>query len=142
LLLTESIRAFAGSLSQAPIWCFTVDDERNLSGVAKNRLSALNVTFTHFETDLEIPEFPFMRKVFLSAQAESIAQGKTDLLVWLDIDTIVLQEPKEFVLQDSKNLGCRPVHIQLSVHATMNLLTHSGSRYIVTAECLRTGFFR
>lgn len=110
LLLAESVRAFAGSFSQAPIWCFTVDDERNLSGAAKNRLSALNVTFTRFETDLEIPEFPFMRKVFLSAQAESMAQGKTDLLVWLDNDTIVLQEPKEFVLQDSKNLGCRPVH--------------------------------
>lgn len=110
LLLTESIRAFAGSLSQAPIWCFTADDESNISWGTKNRLSALDVTFTHFETNSEIPGFPFMRKVFLSAQAESIAQGKTDLLVWLDTDTIVLQEPKEFVLQDSKNLGCRPVH--------------------------------
>jgi hypothetical protein len=110
LLLTESIRAFAGSLSHAPIWCFTLGDEKNLSRTAKDRLSALNVTFIHFETDAEIPQFPFMRKVFLSAQAESVARGKTDLLVWLDTDTIVLQEPKGFVLQDSKNLGCRPVH--------------------------------
>jgi hypothetical protein len=110
LLLTESIRAFAGSLSQAPIWCFTLGNEKCLSETAKDRLSALNTTFIHFEANAEIPQFPFMRKAFLSAQAESIAQNKTDLLVWLDNDTIVLQEPKGFVLQDSKNLGCRPVH--------------------------------
>jgi len=110
LLLTESIRAFAGSLSQAPIWCFILGDERNLSETAKDRLSALNITFIHFESDAKIPRFPFMRKVFVSAQAESIAQGKTDLLVWLDSDTIVLQEPKGFVLQHGKSLGCRPVH--------------------------------
>jgi hypothetical protein len=110
LLLTESIRAFAGSLSHAPILCFTLGDEKNLSRTAKDRLSALNVTFIHFGTDAEMPQFPFMRKVFLSAQAESVVLGKTDLLVWLDTDTIVLQEPKGFVLKDGKNLGCRPVH--------------------------------
>lgn len=110
LLLTESIRAFAGSLSQAPIWCFTLGDDRVLSGTTKDRLSELNLTFFHRDVAPEIPHFPFMRKVFLTAQAESIAQTKTDLLVWLDTDTIVLQEPKELVLQDGKNLGCRPVH--------------------------------
>jgi len=98
LLLTESIRAFAGSLSHAPIWCFTLGNERNLSKAAKDRLSALNITFIRFEKDAEIPQFPFVRKVFLNAQAESIARGKTDLLVWLDNDTIVLQEPKGFIL--------------------------------------------
>jgi lipopolysaccharide biosynthesis glycosyltransferase len=110
LLLVESIRDFAGSLSQAPIWCFTLDNERDLSKTAKDRLSTLNTTFINFKTETEIPRFPFMRKVFLSAQAESIAQGKTDLIVWLDSDTIVLQEPKGFLLQDDKSLGCRPVH--------------------------------
>lgn len=109
LLLTESIRAFAGSLSQAPIWCFTLGNEE-LSETVMDRLSALNTTFIHFETEAEIPQFPFMRKVFLNAQAESMAQGKTDLLVWLDNDTIILQEPKGFVLQEAKNFGCRPVH--------------------------------
>ncbi|NIO37872.1 hypothetical protein GTO27_09240 [Candidatus Bathyarchaeota archaeon] len=110
LLLVESIRSFAESLSQAPIWCFTLGDERDLSETARDRLSALNTTFIHFETETEIPRFPFMWKALLSAQAESIAQGKTDVIVWLDTDTIVLQEPKRFLLQDGKSLGCRPVH--------------------------------
>lgn len=110
LLLAESISAFAGSLSQAPIWCFTLGDEKNLSEAVRGSLSALNTTFIHFDADAEIPQFPFARKVFVNAHAESIAQGKTDLLVWLDSNTIILQEPKEFVLHDGKNLGCRPVH--------------------------------
>jgi hypothetical protein len=76
----------------------------------RGRLSALNTIFIHFDADAEIPQFPFARKVFVNAHAESIAQGKTDLLVWLDSNTIILQEPKEFVLQDGKNFGCRPVH--------------------------------
>lgn len=110
LLLAESIRAFAQSLSQAPIWCFTLGDERDLSETARDRLSALNTTFINFKTETEVPRFPFMWKALMSAQAESIAQGKTDVLVWLDTDTIVLQEPKRFLLQDGKNLGYRPVH--------------------------------
>ena len=110
ILLIESIRAFGGSLSQIPIWCFTLGNEKKLSGTTKHRLLALNTTFINFKTDTEIPQFPFIRKALLNAQAESMAQGKTDLLVWLNTDTIILQEPKKFLLQDSKSLGCRPVH--------------------------------
>ncbi len=110
LLLVESIRDFAGSLSKAPIWCFSPTSEKNLSRTARERLASLNTKFIVFKTKTEIPQFPFMRKVFLNAYAESIAQGEADLLVWLNTDTIVLQEPKEFLLQDGKSLGCRPVH--------------------------------
>jgi hypothetical protein len=110
LLLVKSIRDFAGSLSQAPFLCFTLDNENDLSVGTKNRLSALNVEFIRVKTKADIPRFPFMRKVNLSAQAESSVQDETDLLAWLDTDTIVLQEPKEFFLQNTKNLGYRPVH--------------------------------
>ena len=110
LLLVKSIRDFAGSLSQAPILCLTLDNENDLSVGAKNRLLALNVEFISVKTERDIPRFPFMRKVNLSAWTELSVQGETDLLAWLDTDTIVLQEPKEFFLPNSKNLGYRPVH--------------------------------
>jgi hypothetical protein len=110
LLLVESIRDFAGSLSQAPILCLTFDNENDLSMGAKNRLSAFNVEFIRVRAETDIPRFPFVRKVNLSAQVELSVQGETDLLAWLDPDTIVLQEPKEFFLLESKNLGYRPVH--------------------------------
>jgi hypothetical protein len=110
LLLIESIRAFAGSLSQSPIWCFALGNEKSLSEKTNDRLSALDATLIHFETDARTPQFPFIQKVLVNAQAESTAQGKTDLLVWLDTDTIVLQEPKSFLLREGRSLGCRPVH--------------------------------
>jgi hypothetical protein len=118
LLMVESIRAFAGSLSKVPIWCFKLDNGVSLSATAKDRLTALNTELVNFDSCVGIPKFPFMWKAFLSAEAESMAQGKAGLLVWLDADTIVLQEPKELLLKTEKSLGCRPVH-----H------TNIGSRY-------------
>jgi hypothetical protein len=130
-LLVESIRAFAGSLSQAPIWCFTLDNEKSLSKKTNNRLAALDVSLIHFEADTGTLQFPFIRKALISAQAESTAQGKADLLVWLDPDTIVLQEPEEFLLRKGKSLGCRPVH-----H------TNIGSRYDDPLDLFWTQIYR
>jgi len=49
------------------------------------------------------------RKVFASAQAEQQAAGKARILAWLDADTVILQEPGEFLLPEGKSLGYRPV---------------------------------
>jgi len=109
-LLAESIRAFAGSLSQAPIWILTPEYGKQLSTTIKEKLLALNVILTPFEIDYEILRFPFTGEVIATALAESMACGQTDFLVWLSANTVVLQEPKDFLLQDDKNLGFRPVH--------------------------------
>ncbi len=110
LLLAESLRAFAGSLSQARIWCFTPDYGKQLSTIIKEKLLALDVTLIPFEIDYEILRFPFTGEVLAAALAESMACGQTDFLTWLAANTIVLQEPKGFLLPDGKNLGFRPVH--------------------------------
>ena len=39
-----------------------------------------------------------------------MACNQSNLLVWLAANTIMLQEPKEFLLPDHKSLGYRPVH--------------------------------
>lgn len=110
MLLAESIRTFAGSLSQTPIWCFVPENGKPISTHAKEKLVDLNVTVIPFKIDYEIQQFPFADLVLATALAESMARGKTDLLAWLATNTIVLQEPKDFLLQDGKNLGFRPVH--------------------------------
>ena len=110
LLLAESIRTFAGSLSQNPIWCFMPDYGKQLSTTVKDKLLALNVTLIPFKIDYEILRFPFTGQVLTTALAESVACGQADFLAWLDTNTIVLQEPKDFLLQDYKSLGFRPVH--------------------------------
>jgi len=110
LLLAESTRSFAGSLSQAPIWCFTPENGERLSSTVEQKLLALKVSLIPFEIDHEIQQFPFTGKVLAAALAESMSRDQTDFLIWLDTNTVVLQEPKEFLLRDGKNLGFRPVH--------------------------------
>jgi len=110
LLLVESIRNFAGSLSQAPIWCFMPQYGKHVSTQIENRLRELNVEFISFSVDLEILRFFFAGDIIAAARAESTATGKTELLVWLGSNTIVLNDPGAFLLCANKKLGYRPVH--------------------------------
>jgi len=45
-----------------------------------------------------------------AAQAESMASGQASFIAWLNPNTIVLQEPRDFLLHDTKTLGFKPVH--------------------------------
>jgi len=110
LLLVESIRAFAGSLSQAPIWCFIPQYGKNVSKQIENRLSELNVELIPFDVDPDILDFFFAGDIIAAALAESTATNKTNLLIWLGSNTIVLNEPEAFLLCESKSVGYRPVH--------------------------------
>jgi len=110
LLLVESIRAFAGSLSQTPIWLFSPDDGQQPSSTLTDRLRALKVTRIPYPIDRNVRTFPFTEKVQAHAVAEARARGHTDLLAWLDANTVVLQDPQAFLLPDDRALGFRPVH--------------------------------
>jgi hypothetical protein len=110
LLLAESIRAFAGSLSTTPIWCFTPEYGKQISQATTSRLLALNVSLVPFEIDYEVLQFPFTGEIAAARLAESMACDHADFLAWLGTNTVVLQEPKAFLLQDDKKLGYRPVH--------------------------------
>jgi len=110
LLLMESMRQFAGALSQARIWCFLPQYGKQLSTTTRDRLLELNVELIPFDMDSQVLRFPFTAESMATALAESMACDQAELLAWIDSNTIVLQEPKDFLLQDDKSLGFRPVH--------------------------------
>jgi hypothetical protein len=110
LLLAGSIRAFAGSLSRNPIWCFTPELGEPLSKAFMERLQPLDVTLMPFEFDREVLRFPFTAEAHAASLAESKALGKADILAWLSPNSVVLKEPRDFLLGDDKTLGYRPVH--------------------------------
>jgi hypothetical protein len=110
LLLAESIRAFAGSLSHTPIWYLIPEYREPPSRAVRAKLRAMNVTLTPFKPEYAVPSFPFIDKVVTASVAESMAAGHTRLLVWMDSNTLFLHEPTAFLLPDDKNLGFRPVH--------------------------------
>jgi hypothetical protein len=57
LLFVESIREFAGNLSQTPIWCYIPKGEEQLSSKVRDKLLALDVLLLPFN---EVHSFPFL----------------------------------------------------------------------------------
>jgi len=114
-LMIESLRAFGGRFQDAPVWVYLTEgllasESEHLAGI-----ESLGGSFMLGQAPEEATWFYLSRKVFASAQAEAEAAGKADILAWLDVDTIFLQEPGEFILPKGKSLGYRPVmHLNIS----------------------------
>jgi hypothetical protein len=113
LLLAASIRRFAGAWAGSPIWVFVPQTTGQLSPSEMAQFADLDVDVVPFALEADIGQFPFAAKIGATAVAENMARGQTELLTWLDRDTIVLNEPAEFILPPGKALGYRPVHHRL-----------------------------
>jgi hypothetical protein len=110
MLLMHSIRSFAGSLSQNPLWCFFPEGDDKISQSCMESLDELGVKLIPFEIEKQDLEFPFVSLAYSAAKAESIAQGSIEIIAWLNPNTVVLNEPIDFILSKDKSLGFRPVH--------------------------------
>jgi hypothetical protein len=109
-LLAASIRARAGALSQARIWCYSPQYGKEISTATRTRLHQLNVELRPFDIDRGVLRFFFTAGITAASLAEAEAGDQAEFLAWVDSNTIVLQEPGDFLLQDDKSLGFRPVH--------------------------------
>jgi hypothetical protein len=76
-------------------------------------LAALRARIVPYAVEPEAASFPFGGKVTAAAEAEAQAAGKASVLVWLDADTLALQEPAGLLLSKDKSLACCPVHHRL-----------------------------
>ncbi|MFX0168283.1 MAG: hypothetical protein ACFE89_02900 [Candidatus Hodarchaeota archaeon] len=110
LLLVESIRSFAGTLAEKPIWVCTPETSQELSKATKDKLHKLDADLISFVIDETKLPFFFADTIQAIAFAESLAERDTGLIAWLDSNTLVLNEPKSFLLEETKSLGYRPVH--------------------------------
>jgi len=113
LLLAKSIRTFGGGLADCPIWVLIPTELGVLSESTQEMFARLNAIIIPFEANPEIFKFPFATKIIAAAFAEMQAQDQTERLVFMDRDTLVLQEPDEFLFSADKVLGYRPVHHKL-----------------------------
>jgi hypothetical protein len=110
LLLIESIRNFAGSLAEKPIWVFTPESSQLLAKSTIKGFEECDVKLISFVMDESKLPFFFADTIQAIAFAESMAERDTNLLAWLDSNTLILAEPAEFLIPDSKSLTYRPVH--------------------------------
>jgi len=117
LLVAESIRTFGGSYRSAPIRVYVPQLLRDDMSQFLDRLASLKVGVRTSAAPEDAAWFYFSAKVYAAGRAEAEAESETALLAWLDEDTIVLQEPAEFILPQAKALGYRPV-----MHRNVGLL--------------------
>ena len=109
LLMAESIRTFGGAYSKAPIWVYGPAGLAAEHSAAPGKAASLGVEVRAGSAPEDAAWFYYSAKVYAAGLAEAEADGKTAILAWLDEDTIMLQEPGEFILPAAKTLGYRPV---------------------------------
>ncbi|UCC78526.1 MAG: hypothetical protein JSW64_09590 [Candidatus Zixiibacteriota bacterium] len=109
LFLVESVRTFAGKYKDAPIWVCIPPHLLGKNRQLEGSITALKATIKTSEAPEEALRFYFARKVYAAGKAEAEAEGNADILVWMDEDTIVLSEPKDFKLKDGIGFAYRPV---------------------------------
>ncbi len=107
VFLVESIRTFAGRWKDAPILVYVPAPVAATARDLVTRITALRGDVRTSDVPGQAPRFPFSGKVGAAAQAETEALAGT--LVWMDEDTVVLDEPRDLLLREGVSVGYRPV---------------------------------
>ncbi|MFH2036615.1 MAG: hypothetical protein ABIJ45_09450 [Candidatus Zixiibacteriota bacterium] len=109
LILAQSIRKFGGNFQNAPIILFVADYVNFDSANIAQKFSLVNVEILNSSAPKEALWFYYAGKTFAAGLAEKEAAERGAILVWMDDDTVLLNEPIEFILDSSINLAYRPV---------------------------------
>jgi len=102
--LVESLRKFGGELADQPFWV-VVPPAVMTQPKASQQLSRLNdagAQVIPLDTSAGPMELPFSTKALGSAQAENLAAGQVDLLVWMDTGSLVVRQPQPAILPPGK----------------------------------------
>jgi hypothetical protein len=110
VLLAESLRAFGGSLAQAPLTILTPASGTPLSQEFKIKAAESNAELVAIEIEEAALKFPLGFLPFAAVEAEKLASGRTEQLAWVLPDTLFISPPESFVLPTGKQLAYRPVH--------------------------------
>jgi hypothetical protein len=104
--LARSVRDFAGPLSGAPVLALHPDDAP-LDRGDRGSLEAAGARLGSFPRG-DLPALPFAVKAAAAAHAEATVDS--DVLAWLDDDTLIVAPPTVLVLAEGIALAYRPVH--------------------------------
>jgi hypothetical protein len=106
ILLAESIRKFAGSMKDTPIYSFHPRAGNPIALQTQKKFDQLGVIHEQIPLNVEFHDYYLANKPFVCAHAEQVIDA--DILVFLDSDKCIFQAPEAFFLPDGYNVGLRP----------------------------------
>lgn len=109
LVLTESIRTFGGAFKDAPVRVYVPESVLKTQDRLVKRFHDYDAEVRTCDAPAAALKFEYARKVFAVAKAEAEAKGAAPVLVYMDDDTVVLDDPREFFLPKGKSFAYRPV---------------------------------
>ena len=110
VILFDSLRAFGGELADSPCIILTPEKGGPLTDKAREQLSLLDVHLLPFDMDEAAVRFPLASLVYAAARAEQQVRDKTEILLWLNEDTLIVNPPSDVLLEEGTNFAYRPVH--------------------------------
>lgn len=111
-LLIKSLRLTSDKWTNINILIMIPENNKNLKTFIKNRITDKYVDVEKFELDGYKDNFPFKDKAYAAAKAEELSYD-FEQLIWLDCDTVFINEPDELNLEESFVFGYRPVDKKL-----------------------------
>ena len=103
-LLAESIRRWGGRLSDAKIVAVKPRLGPNISRGTRAELDRLSVEYCQIDRDDDFRWFPYLNK---TAAVRYVSARHPGTIIWLDADTLVLNEPSQLMLDANDLQGPR-----------------------------------
>lgn len=104
LLMAESLRRWGGRLANAPILCFSPRFRPPLQRSTLKGFERLNITYKYTNIKHNYSWYSFANKATAMVAARDACDAKT--LVWLDADVLILDEPEEFLKDETEFAAC------------------------------------
>ena len=105
-ILIDSVRSFGGEFRQAPVYVVL----SNPSSAPCRNLQTKGVQLLALEMNEAHRPYPFADKVYACSQMERLLAQKTETIVWLNPDVLVLNPISEAALKPNHGAAVRPLH--------------------------------
>jgi len=110
ILLVKSIRKFAGKYKNCDILSFSPRKGEEISVKGREELNKLGVKHYNIPLNTMYTDYPLANKPLVCSYVEK--NYKSDYLIFLDSDKLILNEPSEIVFDSKYDLALRPVDIK------------------------------
>jgi len=107
VLLFRSIRKYAGQYKDVPIYSFQPRQGAPLNKNTLKIFEELCVVHNREILNTEFEDYPVSNKIFACARAEEVLTE--EILVFLDSDTVIVNDPTDFALPKGVLAAARPV---------------------------------